>query len=327
MSEPLKWGILATGVIDGKFATDLESTNRGILVATGSRSKENAENFATKHGGKGYGSYDEVLADPDVEAVYNSPPNHLHKEWTIKALRAGKHVLCEKPIALNATEAEEMFRVAEESGKVLVEAFMYRLRPVVKKILETVRSGVIGDVRLIRSNFTFAREADKADARYHAEWGGGSFMDIGAYSVNFCRAVAGSEPTEIHAVAHMHEHGVDDYAAGLFKFGDNILATFTAGMTVMSDRKVFIAGTKGRIMADQPWFDNETFELTVGEETTVVEAKQDKPLYTLEAEAFADVVQNGVESWTTMADTLGNMRALDELRRQVGLPVDELGNA
>lgn len=325
MSEPLKWGILATGVIAGKFANDLKATHRGVLAATGSRSKESADTFASKHGGRGCGSYDEVLADPDVEAVYISTPNHLHKKWTIKALRAGKHVLCEKPIAMNAAEAEEMFQVAEECRKVLVEAFMYRLRPVVKKILETVRGGVIGDVRLIRSNFTFAREADKADARYHAEWGGGSFMDIGAYSVNFCRALAGSEPTEIHAVAHMHEHGVDDYAAGLFKFGDDILATFTAGMTIMSDRKVFIAGTKGRIMADQPWFDNEIFELTVGEETQVIEAKQEKPLYTLEAEAFADVVQNGVEAWTTKADTLGNIRALDELRRQIGLPVDELG--
>lgn len=325
MSEPLKWGILATGVIANKFANDLKATDRGVLVATGSRSSESAEKFAAEHGGRGYGSYEAVLEDPEVEAIYNSPPNHLHKEWTIKALRAGKHVLCEKPIAMNAREAEEMFAVAEETGRVLVEAFMYRLRPVAKKILETVHSGVIGDVRLIRSNFTFAREADKGDARYHPEWGGGSFMDIGAYSVNFCRAVAGSEPTEIHAIAHLHEHGVDDYAAGLLKFGDK-LATFTAGMTIMSDRKVFVAGTKGRIMADQPWFENDTFELTVGDETQVIEAGQKKPLYTLEAEAFADIVRNGAEPWTTKADTLGNMRTLDELRRQIGLKVDELGS-
>jgi len=324
MSEPLKWGILATGVIANKFAADLKATDRGVLVATGSRSRENAEKFAAEHGGAGYGSYEEVLEDPDVEAVYNSPPNHLHKEWTIKALRAGKHVLCEKPIALNAREAEEMFAVAEETGKVLVEAFMYRLRPVAMKIIETVRSGAIGEVRLIRSNFTFAREADKADARYHAEWGGGSLMDIGAYSVNFCRAVAGSEPTEIHAIAHIHEHGVDDYAAGLLKFGD-ALATFTAGMTIMSDRRVFIAGTEGRIVSDQPWFEKDAFEMTIGEKTMRVECPQEKPLYTLEAEAFADIVQNGVEPWTTKEDTLGNMRTLDELRRQVGLPVDELG--
>ncbi len=324
MSEPLKWGILATGVIADKFAEDLKATDRGVLVATGSRSQASADRFVAKHGGRGYATYDEVLADPEVEAVYNSPPNHLHKEWTVKALRAGKHVLCEKPIALNAREAEEMFAVAEETGKVLVEAFMYRLRPVVKEILKTVHSGVLGEVRLIRSNFTFDREALKEDARYHPEWGGGSFMDIGAYSVNFCRAVAGCEPDEIHAIGHIHEYGVDDYAAGLLKFGDK-LATFTAGMTIMSDRRVFIAGTKGRIMSDQPWFEKETFELTVGEETQVIECPQGKPLYTLEAEAFADVVQNGAEPWTTKADTLGNIRTLDELRRQIGLPVDELG--
>ena len=322
MSNALKWGILGTGMIAKKFANDLKATDRGILAATGSRSQESADKFAAEFGGRGLPTYDALLADPEVEAIYISLPNGLHREWTIKALEAGKHVLCEKPIGRNATEAEEMFAAAEKTGQVLIEAFMYRLRPIVIKLIETVRSGRIGEPRLIRSNFTFSREVADNDARYEPDQAGGSIMDVGCYCVNLCRALAGSEPTAVHAVAHVHPRGVDDSAAGTLKFGETLLATFTSGMTVESDCKTYIAGTEGQIMVDTPWFAAESFTLKSGDKEEIIEAKQNLPLYAIEAEAFADVVQNGATPWMTKEDSLGNIRVLDELRRQIGLPVD-----
>ncbi len=318
----LKWGILGTGMIAGKFATDLPGAERGTLVATASRGQESADAFAAKHGGRGVAGYQALLDDPEVEAVYISLPNGLHNEWAIKALRAGKHVLCEKPGARNTREAEEMFAVAEETGQVLIEAFMYRAMPVVKKVIEVVRSGEIGDLRLIRSNFTFCREASMEDARYHPDQAGGSLMDVGCYCLNFCRALTGMEPTELQAIARLHPAGVDEYAAGTLRFGEDILATFTCGMTVVSDDKTFIAGTKGRIEISSFWFGQQGFRLTREDgQTEVIEAPATKPLYAMEADAFAETVLDGVAPWITKEDTLGNMAALDALRLSAGVPV------
>ena len=317
----LNWGILATGVIARKFADQLRHTSTGHLVATGSRKLESASTFSAQFGGRAHGSYAELLADPEVEAVYNSLPNHLHHEWTIKALEAGKHVLSEKPFALNSRQAEEMFAVSERTGKVLIEAFMYRCKPVIQRFLEVIREGAIGEVRLIRSNFTFCRAVMDGDARYEPSMGGGSLKDVGAYCINFSRAIAGAEPVEVKAMAHVHARGVDDYAAGVLKFPGDVLATFTCGMTVESDKTTFVGGTKGWMSIDFPWQPAESFIIARGTERETVTVPMPKPIYTLEAEAFADAVRNGTPPWTTKADTLGNMRVLDELRRQIGLPV------
>jgi D-xylose 1-dehydrogenase (NADP+, D-xylono-1,5-lactone-forming) len=321
MSAPFHWGILGTGVIARKFADQLRHTENGRLVAVGSRSEESARCFAAEFGGRGVGAYEAVLADNGVEAVYNALPNHLHLEWTLKALAAGKHVLCEKPFALNASQAEEMFAAADRAGRVLVEAFMYRCKPVIQRFLQTVREGAIGDVRLIRSNFTFCRPVLATDARYEPRQGGGSLMDVGAYCINFCRAIAGAEPVGLQAMAHLHERGVDDYAAGVLRFPGDILATFTSGMTVESDRTTFVGGTRGWLAIDFPWQTAESFVLVRGEAKETITEPMPKPIYALEADAFAAVVREGHTPWTTREDTLGNMRVLDALRRQIGLPV------
>lgn len=320
MSETLRWGILGTGMIAGKFAADLKSTSLGELSATGSRNQSSADGFAAEHGGKGVVGYNVLVNDPEVDAIYNSLPNGLHAEWSIKAMQAGKHVLCEKPMARNTTEVEEMFRVSEKTGQVLVEAFMYRSHPAIQKLIDTVRGGALGQVKLIRSNFSFAREVMESDARYQVDHAGGGLMDVGCYCVNLARAVMGSEPTETSCFAHIHEKGVDDYAAGLLRFGEKTLMTFTCGMTVHNDWTTYISGDDGEIEIQAPWFCDGTFKLTREGKTEMIETKTDKPMYALEAEAFAAAVA-GETPWITKEDTLGNMKVLDQLRSLSGVPV------
>jgi predicted dehydrogenase len=320
MSERLRWGILGTGMIAKKFAGDLPGSETGILAATGSRGQASAEAFAGKFGGVGHDSYEKVLADETVDAIYISLPNEMHKEWSIKGLEAGKHVLCEKPLACNAGEAEEMFAVAERTGKVLIEAFMYRAHPQTARILEMVREEkVLGELRLMRANFTFAREPSLADGRYGAAQAGGSIMDVGCYCVNFARALAGSEPTEVACLAHVHEYGVDDYAAGVMRFGDDLLMTFTSGMTVKSDWRTFVAGTEGSLEVNGFWFGKDP-AIIVRNDGSREEVKVDagRPLFGLEADAFAAAVR-GEAPFVGKEDTLGNMRVLDELRRVSGV--------
>ncbi len=310
-------------MIAGKFATDLPQSNSGELVAVGSRNQASADRFAGVYGGRGVEGYEALLNDPQVQAVYNSLPNGLHHEWSIKAMRAGKHVLCEKPFALNVAEAEQMFSVAEETGRVLVEAFMYRAHPQTQKLIKMVRGGVIGDLKLIRSNFTFYKEPTMGDARYHPSQGGGAIMDVGTYCVNLTRQLAGSEPTGMQAMAHLYEgDGVDDYAVGTMRFGDELLTTFTCGMTVDSDQGTYIAGSEGTIQIQAFWFCEEGFTITKNGQEEVVKVDEPRPLYAVEADAFAASVLDGAEPWVGKEDTLGNMRVMDALRASAGVPVE-----
>ena len=323
MSDKLKWGILGTGMIAGKFAADLPQSNTGELVAAGSRTQASADRFAGEYGGRGVEGYEALINDPDVQAIYNSLPNGLHHEWSIKAMRAGKHVLCEKPFALNVAEAEEMFAVSEETGMVLIEAFMYRAHPQTQKLIEMVRGGVIGDLKLIRSAFTFYKEPSMNDARYHPSQGGGAIMDVGTYCVNLIRQLAGSEPTEMEAIAHLYEgDGVDDYAAGMMRFGNDLLTTFTCGMTVYSDQGTYIAGTGGTIKINAFWFCEDGFTIIKDGNEEFVSVDESRPLYAVEADAFASSVLEGADPWMTKEDTLGNMKAMDVLRDSAGVPVE-----
>ena len=216
-----------------------------------------------------------------------------------------------------------MFVVSEETGMVLIEAFMYRAHSQTQKLIETVRSGTIGDLRLIRSAFTFYREPSMNDARYHPAQGGGAIMDVGTYCVNLSRQLAGSEPTEMQAIAHLYEgNGVDDYAAGMMRFGDELLATFTCGMTVDSDQGTYIAGTKGTIKINAFWFCEDGFTISKDGEEEMVTVNEPRPLYAVEADAFAASVLDGEAPWISKADTLGNMKAMDALRASAGVPVE-----
>jgi len=305
-------------MIAKKFAAELPLTDTGELIATASRGEASAAAFAKEFGGEAITGYEALLDHPQVDAVYLALPNGLHETWATRAMEAGKHVLCEKPLARSHPEAERMFAVAERTGQVLVEGFMYRTAPLIQELLQFVHSGGIGDLRLIRSNFTFAREVSPGDARYDPEQGGGSIMDVGCYCVHFMRALVGAEPTSVSAEAHLHESGVDSYAAGVLNFGGEVLGTFTCGMTIQSDQRTFIAGTKGSIEIDAFWFAQKGYHVTQDGSTRHHLSPLPKPLYALEADEFARCL-GSQSGWMTRDDTLGNMRVLDQLRDSAGV--------
>ena len=336
MDQKLGWGIMGTGNIAGQFATDVVGSSRCLLKAAGSRSAKKAAEFARTHSiPASHGSYDGLLADPTVDAVYISLPNAMHHEWTLKALAKGKHVLCEKPLATNTAQSQEMFDAARRTKLVLIEAFMYRSHPLTAAVLKKVGSGAIGNLRMIRTNFCFCTSEIETNVRFSTELAGGGLMDVGCYCVNFCRAIAQSEPIAVHGVAHLHESGVDDFAAGAMEFPGGVLACFTCGMRVEADNTVSICGDCGYIEIPVPWKPpvngaefvvghsapprmDRTPDASPPRQSFQVDAG--KPLYALEADDFAATVLDGAPARVSEQDTLGNMRVLDELRRQVGVP-------
>jgi D-xylose 1-dehydrogenase (NADP+, D-xylono-1,5-lactone-forming) len=334
----LNLGILGTGNIARQFAFGVNQSSRCRLAAVASRTADSATAFAAAYNiPVALASYEALLTRPDVDAVYISLPNTTHHEWTIRALRAGKHVLCEKPIGANATEAAEMFAVARETGRVLVEAFMYRAHPLTHAVVAAVRSGVIGQVKLIRSSFCYCSRKIEGNIRFAPELAGGSLMDIGCYCISFSHLIAGEPPCSCHVNGHLHPNGVEDVAAGTLAFPSGIVASFTCGMTVQVDNAAYICGDDGYIEVPIPWkppAQNALFHICHGippkqdaptaaapaaappRETRTVSADQD--LYAVEADAFAAVVLDGAPSFMPEDHTMATMRTLDDLRQQLG---------
>jgi predicted dehydrogenase len=259
----------------------------------------------------------------------------MHHEWTIKALASGKHVLCEKPLAVNAQQAEEMFDAAQKAGRLLVEAFMYVSHPQTKAVLETIRSGAIGTVRLVRTSFCYRTNKIDGNIRFSHPLAGGALMDVGCYCLNFSRLIMGVEPTSANAVARMHESGVDEMTAGVLGFPDGAAGTFSCGMRVQADNTASICGTDGYIEIPVPWKPPVAgAHFTIARSTPpkqdgpaapslpprqTITADATGPLYAMEADDFAAAVLDGVPPAVSRANSLGNMRLLDQIRRQIGL--------
>ncbi len=246
MDGKLQWGVLSTANI-GRAAVNpaIQASRNGTLAAVASRDAARARDFAERHGvPRHYGSYDALLDDTDIDAVYIPLPNSMHKEWTIRAAERGKHVLCEKPLALDEAECREMDAAARANGIVLMEAFMYRFHPRTEKVLDLVRSGAIGEVRAIRSAFTF-RLTRSDNIRLMPELGGGALMDVGCYCVNVSRTIMGREPVEVQAFSKWGETGVDVQMAGTLRFDDDVLAQFDCALTMERREFYEIAGEDG----------------------------------------------------------------------------------
>lgn len=340
MSERLRFGILGTGNIAGQFATDVAGAARSEVVAVGSRTAESAAGFGERFGldaAHCHGSYEALLADDTVEAIYLSLPNHLHCEWTVKAVEAGKHVLCEKPFAMDIDEAERMFAAGRASGRVVMEAFMYRRHPLTVAVLEAVRSGAIGELRMIRTSFCYRTKKIDGNVRFDPAIGGGALMDIGCYCLSYSRTFADAEPEDFHIVGHLHETGVDDYAAGSMRFPNGVVATFTCGMTTQLDNTAILGGTDGYLEVPIPWKPpvKEAQYVLAGQRPPkmdapgqaapaappreVVTVDSPVPLYANESDAMAAVVRDGAPLPVTSEHTLGNMRLLQAMRKQLGL--------
>jgi D-xylose 1-dehydrogenase (NADP+, D-xylono-1,5-lactone-forming) len=335
MGERLGFGILGTGNIAQQFARGVAGSSRCVVTAVGSRRGGSAGAFARRfHVDAAHGSYDALLADGSVDAVYVSLPNSMHHQWTVKALAAGKHVLCEKPIAGDAGQAAEMFDAAKKHGRLLVEAFMYRSHPLTKAVLAEVRGGAVGGVRLVRTSFCYSTNKVEGNVRFDPALSGGALMDIGCYCVDFARLVTGAEPGVIQCVGREHATGVDEYACGTLGYAGGVLSAFSCGMTVQTDNAALICGDKGYIRVPVPWKPAErgaVYEVCAMTPPRqdggsakrpgrrVVEVDAGGTLYGLEADAFAAAALDGAAPAMTAGESLSNMRVLDELRRQVGL--------
>ncbi len=283
---------------------------------------------------RAFGNYEDVLADASVDAVYVSLPNSMHHEWTLKALRAGKHVLCEKPFSVTAAEAQEMFDVAQREGRVVMEAFMYRSHPLTHAVQAAVAAGAIGQLRMIRTSFCYRTTKIEGNVRFSTELAGGVLMDVGCYCVNFSRLFAGEEPSVIQAAGHRHETGVDDLVVGTLQFPSGIHASFTCGMSVQADNTAYLCGSDGYIEIPIPWkppakqaiftiarstpprMDDPKQIVTPPRETRVVDVAGE--LYALEADDFAAAVLDGTPPRVSREDTLGNTRVLEEIRAKLG---------
>ena len=335
MADRLRWGILGTGNIARQFSDGVKAAPRSVLEAVGSRSTESASAFASAHNiPAAHGSYEALLADPRVDAVYISLPNSLHHRWTIAALRAGKHVLCEKPFAVNSAEAREMFDIAREQRRTVVEAFMYRSHPLTLAVQKAVADGAIGEVKLIRTSFCYRTTKIDGNVRFDPQLAGGCLMDVGCYCINFSRLFSGCEPVRVQGCGHFHQRGVDDRVAATLQFPNGILASFACGMSAQADNTATINGTEGYIEIPIPWkppapesvftiargmppkMDGPAKPNSVpGHET--IRVRFEGELYGIEADAFASCVLDGKPPWITPADTLGNMRVLDQLNHAI----------
>lgn len=339
--EQLRIGIISTGNIARQFIEGINGgATRSTVAAVASRSIDSAQAFADQYNiPTAHGSYDELLADPNIDAVYNALPNLYHKEWTLKALAAGKHVLCEKPMGMDASETKAMFAAAKQADRLLIEAFMYRTHPQTKAVLAKIREGAIGEVKLIRTTFCYRTEKINGNTRFDQSLGGGAIMDIGCYCVDLARQITGEDPSTIQAVGTLHDStdggAIDVSASGVLAYPSGIVSTFTCAMDTQASNLAQICGTTGYIEVPVPWKPSKgmaTWTLRtmakprqdgvpdeVGEQLQTFTDEADKPLYALEADAFATAVLDGVEPFMSPEESIGNAQVLDELRRQVGV--------
>ena len=323
MSGTVRWGILSTADIGvRKVIPGIRKAARCEVVAIASRDGEQARAVADQLGiPSAHASYEALLADPGVDAVYIPLPNHMHMDWTIAALRAGKHVLCEKPLAMTADDAQRMVDVAHETGLHLMEAFMYRQHPSWVAAMDLVDSGRIGTLTAVQSWFSYYND-DATNIRNIVEYGGGALFDIGCYTINLSRMVFGGEPLHIQAsVRRDRATGVDALVSAILDF-DGGIASFTCAIRSESDQRVHIYGTKGRISIDIPFNippDRPTrIRLTAGgdppvePDTTVLEFPTTDP-YTAEVERFVSAVLDGGPTPVPPEDAVANLRVIDAI--------------
>ena len=324
-----RWGILATGRIAAKLADAVVESETSELVAVGSRTQAAADAFAQDYGDiTAHGSYDALLGDADVDAIYVSTPHPQHAEWTIKALEAGKAVLCEKPMGVNHAEVMAMVETAAFHDTFLMEAFMYRTHPQTAKVVELIRDGAIGDVRQINASHGFASAFNPASRLHNNDLAGGGIMDVGCYPVSMVRLIAGEEPDAVVGFAALGETGVDQWASGLLQFPSGLIARVSTAVSVSLDNTVQVFGTGGPMHIASPWFGDQGdgkwhFDLVRrGKRETV--AGQAKPTYVLEVDEVARALAAGETASPTMdwQDSLGNAKALDRWRAEVGLLFD-----
>ncbi len=335
------WGIIGPGTIAKTFADALPHSATGRLVAVATRDPDRpglAERFPGARIVKGY---EAILADPGVEAIYIATPHPAHAEWAIRAAEARKHVLCEKPIAVSAPEAEAMIAAARRSGTFLGEAFMYRLHPMTIRLVQLIRDKAVGDVRLVRDSIGFTDQRMDPKGRLLAnDTAGGGILDVGCYPVSIARLVAGAaagepflDPVKVTGVGHLGATGVDEWAAIGLGFPGGVIADAVCSIVMAQENVLRIYGTTGWIEVDSLWFGSGK-QGGIGE--IVVHGREDRAetvkveeagwLYAFQIDAAARAIRDGRQEFDppgmSWADTIGNMRTLDKWRAAIGLEYD-----
>jgi predicted dehydrogenase len=329
MSEPLNFGIIGTGGIAGDFAQALASSKVCRVVNVVGSSPEKGQTFAKKfHLPASSGSLDQFLADKNVQAVYVATPHPSHEAQAIACIEAKKHVLCEKPLTMNAAGTERVIAAAKKHGVFMMEAFMYRCHPLMKELITRLKSGVIGEIRHVRADFSFRVPRDPKGRLFDLTLGGGGILDVGGYPVSFARLVAGlvegkpfAEPTKLQAIGYRGPTGADETATALLSFASGFNATVSCAVHHEGGRITQVFGEKGRIEIDDPWIpggDRQSrqtgFTLHLdGKAPEVVPVTTEIATYAIEAELVARTLPAVEGPWPAMswADTLGNMRVLD----------------
>lgn len=319
MKNGIRWGVLSTAKIGReKVIPALQKCSNGSVDAICSRNLEQATATAQLLNiGKAYGSYEELLNDPEIDAIYNPLPNNLHVEWTIKAMQAGKHVLCEKPIGVSAAEAEKLVQEAKKYPHLKVmEAFMYRFHPQWQKVKSLVADGVIGEIKAVQSFFSYFN-IDPKNIRNNVEVAGGALMDIGCYCVSFPRFLFESEPIRVvSCIDRDPEWKTDRLTTAMLDFGDGKVSTFTCSTQLMPYQRVNILGTNGHIEIEIPvnapkdaaskvWVRTKT-----GSEEIIVEAVDQ---YTLQGELFAQSILDDSPVPTDLQDAVNNMNVIEAI--------------
>ncbi len=334
---PIRWGIIGPGRIAQTFADGVAHSRSGKLVAIASRNPDKpglGDNFP---GARIVNGYEALLADKEIDAVYIATPHTGHAEWAIKAIRAGKHVLVEKPIALSAFDADAIYHEAKKAGVFAGEAFMYRVHPQTAKLIELVKSGTIGELRIIRSSFGFNMGKVNPEHRLFAnETAGGGILDVGGYPVSMARLIAGAvdgkpflDPDKVSGVGHLGQTGVDEWASAVLKFPNGIVAEVSCSIMANQDNTLRIIGSEGRIEVADFWFASGhkggvgKIDVIKGGETQTIEVKEDRWLYSFEVDAAGDAIRAGKKEFAYpgigWADSIGNLRVLDQWRASIGL--------
>jgi xylose dehydrogenase (NAD/NADP) len=308
------WGIISTADINRKVIPGAKESPKVDLVAVASRDQTRAEEYAREWGiERAYGSYDALLADPEIEAVYISLPNTMHVGWSIKSLEAGKHVLCEKPLTRSPEEAEAAFDAADRAGRFLMEAFMYRHNPQTMKLRSLIDEGAIGELRLIRSAFSYSLY-DRDNIRLRTDVEGGALMDVGCYCVSGSR-LAGGEPVSAYGQAWYGDSGTDWVFTGSMRFPGDVLATFDCGTAMPERDELEVIGSEASLFLDDPWHCN----------VPVIEVRRDDGVerieieradsYRLQLENLSDAINGQGQPLLGREDAVGQARTLDALHR------------
>lgn len=315
LMDTLNWGLLSTARINRSLIPAIRASTRSQLVGVASRSRDRAQAYADDWGiAQAYGSYDAMLADPNLHVVYNSLPNHLHAEWTIRAVEAGKHVLCEKPIALAPADVTAIADAARAHGRIVTEGFMYRHHARAKRVQQLVAEGILGELVVIKGAFTFTI-AEVHKIRLDPAMGGGSLWDVGCYPLSFARMLTGEEPEALHAMQVLGETGVDLSFAGQMRFPNGVLAQFDCGFNAPFRMEMELVGTEARMVLPKAFKPTDETPILIyrGDGAPEVVHVPGNLLYLDEVDDLVAAVLDGTPPLLPLEESRANVAAITQL--------------